>query len=59
MLSTQPSVIMVYNILLRTIKNIFRSNMKTLKYTVIKTEKQYYEYCDLLEEIDYSDEAEE
>lgn len=33
--------------------------MGTLKYTVIKTEEQYYEYCDLLEEIDFSDEAEE
>ena len=33
--------------------------MDTLKYTVIKTEKQYYEYCNLLEEIDFSDEADE
>ena len=33
--------------------------MGILKYTVIKTEEQYYEYCDLLEEIDFSDEAEE
>ncbi len=33
--------------------------MGTLKYTVIKTDEQYYEYCDLLEEIDFSDEAEE
>lgn len=32
--------------------------MNTLKYTVIKTEEQYYEYCNLLEEIDFSDEAE-
>jgi len=33
--------------------------MGALKYTVIKTEEQYYEYCNLLEEIDFSDEAEE
>lgn len=33
--------------------------MGTLKYTVIKSEEQYYEYCNLLEEIDFSDEAEE
>lgn len=33
--------------------------MGALKYTVIKTEEQYYEYCDLLEEIDFSDEAED
>lgn len=33
--------------------------MISLKYTVIKTEEQYYEYCDLLEEIDFSDEADE
>jgi len=32
---------------------------KTLKYSVIKTEEQYYEYCELLEKIDFSDEAEE
>ena len=32
--------------------------MGALKYTVIKTEEQYYEYCNLLEEIDFSDEAE-
>lgn len=33
--------------------------MGTLKYTVIKSEEQYYEYCNLLEEIDFSDEADE
>jgi len=33
--------------------------MSTLTYTVIKTEEQYYEYCDLLEEIAFSDVAEE
>tara|TARA_R110002050_G_C8960505_1_gene514274 strand:+ start:7394 stop:7918 length:525 start_codon:yes stop_codon:yes gene_type:complete len=33
--------------------------MSTLTYTVIKTEEQYYEYCDLLEEIAFSDLAEE
>lgn len=33
--------------------------MGTLKYTVIKSEEQYYEYCNLLEEIDFSDKAEE
>lgn len=33
--------------------------MDKLKYTVIKTEEQYYEYCKLLENIDFSEEAEE
>ena len=33
--------------------------MGALEYTVIKTEEQYYEYCNLLEEIDFSDEADE
>ena len=33
--------------------------MSTLTYTVIKTEEQYYTYCDLLEEIAFSDVAEE
>ncbi len=33
--------------------------MGTLKYTVIKSEEQYYKYCNLLEEIDFSDEADE
>ena len=33
--------------------------MGTLKYTVIKSEEQYYEYCNLLEEIDFSDQADE
>lgn len=33
--------------------------METLQYTVIKSEEQYYEYCNLLEEIDFSDEADE
>lgn len=33
--------------------------MGALEYTVIKTEEQYYEYCELLEKIDFSDEAEE
>ena len=30
--------------------------MKALKYTVIKSDKQYFEYCDLLEELVFSDE---
>lgn len=30
--------------------------MKTLKYTVIKSNEQYFEYCDLLEELVFSDE---
>ena len=25
--------------------------MKTLKYTIIKSEKQYFEYCDILEDL--------
>jgi len=33
--------------------------MKALKYTVIKSEEQYYEYCDLLEELDFSDSADD
>ena len=30
--------------------------MKTLRYTVIKSDKQYFEYCNLLEEFVFSDE---
>jgi len=33
--------------------------MPDLKYTVIKDEEQYYKYCDVLEELVFSDEAEE
>ena len=57
--STQLYVKKSNNIQRITTKNIFKENMGALKYTVIKTEEQYYEYCNLLEEIDFSDEAEE
>lgn len=33
--------------------------MNKLKYTVIKSGEQCYEYCKLLDEIDFSDEADE
>jgi len=33
--------------------------MADLKYKVIKSEEQYYEYCDLLEDLVFSDEATE
>ncbi len=33
--------------------------MPTLKYTVIKSDEQYKKYCYLLEEIDFSDDADE
>lgn len=33
--------------------------MEKLTYTVIKSEDQYFEYCNLLEEIDFSDNADE
>lgn len=33
--------------------------MSALRYTVIKTKEQYYEYCNLLEEIDFSKDADE
>lgn len=33
--------------------------MANLTYTVIKDEEQYYEYCEILEELVFSDEAEE
>ncbi len=33
--------------------------MSELKYTVIKDEDQYYSYCDVLEELVFSDEADE
>jgi len=33
--------------------------MPDLKYTVIKDEEQYYKYCDVLEELVFSDEAKE
>lgn len=32
--------------------------METIKYTVIKSEKQYEEYCDILEELVFSEHAE-
>ncbi len=32
--------------------------MKTLKYTIIKTKKQYNKYCDILENLTFSDEKE-
>lgn len=32
--------------------------MKTLKYTIIKTKKQYNEYCHILENLTFSDEKE-
>jgi len=31
--------------------------MEKLTYTVIKTEEQYFDYCNLLEEIDFSENA--
>ena len=33
--------------------------MGALKYTVIKSKEQYYEYCDLLEELDFSEDADD
>lgn len=35
------------------------AEMEQLKYTVIKSEEQYEEYCDALEELVFSDNAEE
>ena len=32
--------------------------MKSLKYTLIKTEKQYTEYCNILEELVFQDKKE-
>src|SRR6056297_493659 len=57
--STQLYVIRSNNIQRITTKNIYKEIMGALKYTVIKTEEQYYEYCNLLEEIEFSDEADE
>ncbi len=33
--------------------------MADLRYTIIKNEEQYYEYCEILEELVFGDEAEE
>jgi len=59
MLNTQLYVIKVNNTQPIATKIIFKDTMDKLKYTVIKTEEQYYEYCKLLENIDFSEEAEE
>lgn len=49
--SIQPYAGRVNNILLDRIRILKREQMETLKYKVIKTEKQYEQYCNILEEL--------
>lgn len=51
-----PFVIKVNNTRLKILKTIVNT-MSDLTYTVIKNEEQYYEYCDRLEELVFSEET--